>query len=203
MVSVLVESPAPHRRWTAGDSLDLRVPIAFTQDALLDAAGCAALIARLESIGFADAPITTGAGFVMRPDIRNNTRVMFDDRTLAAELFAVAQPLVPARMGDHAVCGVNERFRGYRYHPGQRFAPHYDGCFRRSDDEESFLTFMLYLNEGMTGGATVFHHFGTQVEPRTGRALFFQHAVLHEGAVIESGVKYVLRSDVMYRRASP
>ena len=113
---------------------------------------------------------------------------------------AKVEPLVPPLMCRRRPVGLNERFRGYRYHPGERFAPHYDGCFRRSDDEESLLTFMLYLNEGMTGGATVFHHFGRQVTPRTGRALFFQHTVLHEGAVIEAGVKYVLRSDVMYRR---
>ncbi len=202
MVEVLVASPSPHRRWTPGDSLDLTQPIAFSHDALFDAAACQALIARLEAHGFADAPITTGRGFEMRPDIRNNTRVMFDDPALAAELFARIAPLVPPTMGHHRLCGVNERFRGYRYHPGQRFAPHYDGCFRRSDDEESFLTFMLYLNEGMRGGDTVFHHFGVSVQPRVGRALFFQHAVLHEGATIEAGVKYVVRSDVMYRRGA-
>jgi saccharopine dehydrogenase (NAD+, L-lysine-forming) len=28
--------------------------------------------------------------------------------------------------------GVNERFRCYRYEPGQRFAPHYDGAYQRS-----------------------------------------------------------------------
>jgi hypothetical protein len=29
-------------------------------------------------------------------------------------------------------------------------------------------------------------------------ALLFQHEVLHEGCAVESGVKYVLRTDVMY-----
>lgn len=35
--------------------------------------------------------------------------------------------------------------------------------------------------------------------PRTGTALLFQHLLVHEGCVVRTGVKYVLRSDVMYR----
>jgi hypothetical protein len=34
----------------------------------------------------------------------------------------------------------------------------------------------------------------------TGHALLFQHRLLHEGCPVRSGIKYVLRSDVMYRR---
>ena len=32
-------------------------------------------------------------------------------------------------------------------------------------------------------------------------ALLFQHRLLHEGAEVTAGVKYVVRSDIMYRRA--
>ena len=35
------------------------------------------------------------------------------------------------------------------------------------------------------------------VTPKTGLALLFQHFLLHEGSSVTSGVKYVLRSDVM------
>jgi len=82
--------------------------------------------------------------------------------------------------------------------PGQRFAPHYDGCFRRNPSECSELTFMVYLNDGFAGGATTFHDFDEEVVPQAGMALLFQHQLLHEGCVVTSGVKYVLRSDVMY-----
>ena len=57
---------------------------------------------------------------------------------------------------------------------------------------------MIYLNEGMEGGATKFH--GLKVKPKTGMALIFAHKIGHEGEVITNGVKYVLRSDIMYRR---
>jgi len=95
--------------------------------------------------------------------------------------------------------GANERFRCYRYDIDQRFAPHYDGAFIRNDTERSHLTFMVYLNEGFGGGATEFHDFGITVVPKTGMALLFQHFLLHEGCFVTSGLKYALRTDVMYR----
>jgi hypothetical protein len=67
---------------------------------------------------------------------------------------------------------------------------------------------MIYLNDGMTGGETRFfadmeHAFRRRpylsVEPEEGMALVFVHAVWHEGAVVKSGQKYVLRTDVMYK----
>jgi hypothetical protein len=38
------------------------------------------------------------------------------------------------------------------------------------------------------------------IDPKPGRALLFQHFLLHEGSAVTRGVKYVMRSDVMYRR---
>lgn len=180
-------------------SVDRSVDLFWTRDHLLTPAECQALIARAEAIGFADAPITTARGPVMRQDIRNNERVMIDDPTLAAGLYQRALPWLPRRVMGLEVCGANERLRFYRYHPGQRFAPHMDGAFLRKNGEESLLTFMIYLNDGFAGGSTWFLDQDTHVTPVTGRALFFQHMLLHEGCVVETGVKYVLRTDVMFR----
>jgi predicted 2-oxoglutarate/Fe(II)-dependent dioxygenase YbiX len=190
--------PGSGRRYLDGDSLDHTAPLVFTIASLLDASECADMVARIEQLGPRDAPITTAAGFVTRPEIRNNTRVMFDDVALAATLFTRLGGALPARLCDRRPVGVNERFRCYRYEPGQRFAPHYDGAYRRSPTERSELTLMVYLNEGFTGGTTAFHDFDVEVTPRAGAALLFQHQQLHEGCVVQAGVKYVLRSDVMY-----
>jgi prolyl 4-hydroxylase len=172
---------------------------------------CHAVIARAEAIGFGDAPITTARGMVMNKETRNNERVMFDDVPLAASLFERARPHVPAEIRErHAppeaapwvASGLNERLRVYRYHPGQRFRPHFDGSFLREEDvEESALTFMVYLDDDFVGGATAFLDDGIVIVPRTGMALFFFHPILHEGRTVERGVKHVLRTDVMYRRA--
>lgn len=105
---------------------------------------------------------------------------------------------LPGRLAGRRPVGVNERFRCYRYAPGQQFAPHFDGAFRRSATECSELTLMVYLNDDFTGGTTRCEDFGTSVAPRAGLALVFQHRLLHTGCVVTSGVKYVLRSDVMY-----
>ncbi|MBY0457399.1 MAG: 2OG-Fe(II) oxygenase, partial [Gemmataceae bacterium] len=104
--------------------------------------------------------------------------------------------------------GLNERFRFYRYDEGQTFRPHYDGHFARND-ERSQLTFMIYLSGDCEGGETVIYFSddglsqpdGAQVrvKPEAGKALVFFHYLLHEGAPVTGGRKYVLRTDVMYR----
>jgi hypothetical protein len=37
------------------------------------------------------------------------------------------------------------------------------------------------------------------VRPKQGMALLFLHDLYHEGSEVTQGVKYVLRSDIMYR----
>jgi prolyl 4-hydroxylase len=179
--------------------LDLAGPFIWTADDVLSPSECRSLVARIEAGGPAPAPITTGKGFVMRPDIRNNTRVILDDAPLAAALYDRVLPHLPPVLSGWNVCGANERFRGYRYEAGQRFALHYDGAFERSVSEVSRLTFLVYLNDDYAGGTTDFPDHQRRIEPRAGRALFFQHRILHEGCPVTAGVKYVLRSDIMYR----
>jgi predicted 2-oxoglutarate/Fe(II)-dependent dioxygenase YbiX len=125
---------------------------------------------------------------------------MFDDPAFAALLFDRVAAHVPPQLCGMKPVGANERFRCYRYDVDQRFAPHYDGAFIRNEDERSLLTFMVYLNDGFGGGATKFHDFDVDVTPKAGMALLFQHFLLHEGCFVTRGVKYALRSDVMYRR---
>ena len=99
------------------------------------------------------------------------------------------------------VVGANERFRCYRYKRGMRFAMHSDGAFYRSEREQSWYTLMVYLNEEFEGGNTTFFvEPEVSIRPRTGMALLFQHPIVHEGSEVTSGVKYVVRTDLMYRR---
>ncbi len=170
----------------------------FTVPGLLTPDECQEYIAFTEAKGYEAAPITTVSGFVMRPDIRNNTRVIVDDTERAEDLWRRARDHIPGILRGRQAVGLNERFRFYRYDPGERFAPHRDGAYHRENGEKSLLTFMVYLSEGFTGGDTVFPD--AAVTPRLGMALIFEHQILHEGAAVISGRKYVLRSDVMYGR---
>lgn len=57
---------------------------------------------------------------------------------------------------------------------------------------------MIYLNEGFGGGETTIEE--VTITPQQGRVLCFIHQLLHKGQPVTSGRKYVLRTDVMYRR---
>ncbi|PRP96315.1 prolyl hydroxylase family protein [Enhygromyxa salina] len=179
----------------------------FTVDGLFDADECARWIARAEALGFGDAPINTGRGELRVPEIRNNDRTMLDDPGAAAALFERLEPVLPpdTEMYGKAfpLTGLNERLRFYRYAPGQRFALHRDGHYTRPDgSERSRLSLLVYLNEDFEGGQTLFFGAGTseldRAVPRTGRVLVFPHGMYHEGGIVERGLKYVLRTDVMY-----
>jgi predicted 2-oxoglutarate/Fe(II)-dependent dioxygenase YbiX len=166
---------------------------------------CAAAISRSEAAGYDEATITTAMGMVMNKGVRDNARLICDDEGQAEMLWRRARPFLPAELDGCAALGFNERWRYYRYDVGQRFAPHYDGSFRRDNGQESKLTFMIYLNDDFTGGETTFYVSNgitrLTVAPQRGMALVFVHQQLHEGTPVVSGRKYVLRTDVMY--ASP
>ena len=162
---------------------------------------CSALIPRIENLSPVLAPITTADGPILRTDVRNNERVMFDDPQLAARVFETAASTLPQKhLGYHIEC-ANERFRCYRYKPGMRFAPHADGAYVRNENEMSFYTYLIYLNEEFVGGETTFcSDPNVVIRPRTGCGLMFLHPLVHEGSLVTNGVKYVARTDVIYRK---
>lgn len=185
---------------------ELRGPNLFVVRHLLSPAECEEEIRASEANGYGDAPLTTATGFVVNKQVRNNARVMVDDIAGSQKLWEVIRPFIPEKLHDWVAVGLNERLRYYRYDTAEKFAPHYDGEFNRRNGETSRLTLMIYLNEGFEGGETNFFsdqgrlRFG--VKPESGMALVFPHLLLHEGAPVKSGRKYVLRTDVMYRTAS-
>ena len=176
-----------------------RRPFVAVVDEALPGEVCDALVARIERERPAPAPIVGPSGEVMNARVRNNERVMFDDAALAADLFARTREMIPETLHEGMLIGYNERFRGYRYKSGQRFAPHFDGAFVRDENQRSQITVLFYLNEGFSGGETILNDYETIITPRRGMALLFQHAILHEGATVTAGCKYVLRTDAMYR----
>ena len=169
-------------------------------------------IALSELSGFGDAPITSFSGPVMRKDIRNNDRVMIDDPRIAETIWERLKPFFPERVQFWLPVGLNERWRFYRYDPGQQFDWHFDGAYERSPLERSAFTFMIYLNGWVKpAGATEFNLKSrgvtqnddpiVRVQPEAGKALVFTHRILHRGAPVEDGRKYVMRTDVMCRWA--
>lgn len=102
--------------------------------------------------------------------------------------------------------GLNPNLRFYRYRPGQRFGRHIDESNDLGGGRFTLYTVLVYLTTPGRGGETVFYKRGktlAAVSPRAGLALLHRHGrdcMLHEGAEVLSGEKWVLRSDVVYVR---
>ena len=171
---------------------------ATTIDGFLSVDECKKLIETSEHKGYDEAAINTGYGQEIFKDIRNNDRIFFDDHKLADALYSRLGVCLPEYIDGWRVKSLNERFRFYRYTESQYFKWHRDGAYERDLGEESKITFMVYLNEEFEGGETKFREFC--ITPKTGTALLFPHHLLHQGNTVASGVKYVLRTDVMYEK---
>lgn len=100
----------------------------------------------------------------------------------------------------------------YKYTSGQHFGPHYDDSVKDPQTgAKSEWTLLIYLTgaeDGVQGGETLFYMDQkgkareTIVAPLTrGTALLHRHGhecLLHEGSQVTRGVKYILRSDLMF-----
>ncbi|CAF1204171.1 unnamed protein product [Rotaria sordida] len=166
---------------------------------------CQFLINSIENIGFNK--------LLYADNYRTNTRTQITQRNLANEFFLRVEDFLPKQWPGEKntshweLMNLNERIRICRYEPGQYFTPHFDGIYKRSYMEQSQLTIMAYLNDSFTGGNTNFlddsskpHPITYALKPETGMVLIFQHEMFHEGEAVLTGKKYIMRSDVMYKR---
>ena len=133
------------------------------------------------------------------PIYRDQDRVIRDDPRVAAELFSRLRPHLPGVMGPLRLVGLNARFRMYRYRPGQRFEPHMDHWYQASGNRITLYTVLVYFNDDFEGGETRFcEQLDETIVPRRGLTAIFQHKIRHEGCPVRRGIKYAMRSDVLY-----
>ena len=179
--------------------LDLTCPLVWEVDAALSTTRCDQYIQKLRQHQQEQAPVITREGVEVDLKVRDNTRVMWDDEAEANELLSLVKSTVPEKLLGKALKGGNPRLRLYRYQPGQHHAAHWDTVVELPGGVQSLLTLVFYLNDDFEGGQTDFPELRKTVTPRKGRALLFQHRVLHEACRVLSGEKYVLRTDILYR----
>ncbi|PIF43842.1 2-oxoglutarate-Fe(II)-dependent oxygenase superfamily protein [Chryseobacterium sp. 52] len=172
-------------------------PQIFLIEDFLTSAECDEYIAIAQEKVFEEAKVNMQGHQMMSKGIRNNDRLMVFDNKLAEDLFRKAAEFLPEADENYKLQNFNEMFRVYKYSPGQRFKMHRDGSYIRNENEKSFYTFLIYLNDDFEGGETEFENLFT-VAPKKGSALVFYHPLRHEGKILISGLKYVLRTDVMY-----
>jgi hypothetical protein len=178
--------------------LDLTQPLVWTVDDALPAADRAAYVRRMHE-GVAEvAPIVGREGPEVDLAVRNNTRVMWDDEAEAKALLDRVRAAVPPVLFGLRLVGANPRLRLYRYGPGERHGVHWDTVVELDAGVRSLVTLVFYLNEDFEGGETDFPELERKIAPRAGRALLFQHRILHEATEVRAGEKLVLRTDVLY-----
>lgn len=136
-------------------------------------------------------------------------RKVIQDEGLAGRLWRRIAALLPTELNGWELGGVCDSFRLIRYDPGHYYGAHVDmsnGLGRDGAHERrTFVTLMVYLNDGFDGGDLVFHTAPTEyrVRPETGLGFLFwqdDQALLHEGAPVTEGEKFILRGDVFYSR---
>mmetsp|Transcript_15122 Transcript_15122/g.17650 ORF Transcript_15122/g.17650 Transcript_15122/m.17650 type:complete len:260 (-) Transcript_15122:70-849(-) len=171
-----------------------------------------------EKVGYAEAKHAATAGYALR----DNGRLAIHSDYIASYLWLRLKELVPKTYGNCTAYGLSPNIRLYRYHVGQRFGKHIDeSCKDESSGAWSKYTVLLYLNgteeecavidedslKTLVGGDTVFYKgsSGTKecvrVVPKAGSVLLHEHGeecMIHEGARVEKGVKFLLRTDVLY-----
>ena len=181
---------------------------------VLSAAECSTIIAETESIGFGRTPYPQ--------KYRGNRRLMVDDQdgSMVAALWSRIQNLVPAVMdvdwlsdcdgptGRWRAVGLNSRFRFSKYFQGERFDTHKDSMVEFDCDKCTLLTVNMYLNEltQEQNGRTRFflERHGEPVctagGPAGSAVIFKQRQALHDGEPLVSGLKYLMRTDVIYTK---
>ena len=173
-------------------------PEIFLIEDFLSREMCDHFIEKGEQVSFEEAKVSVDGRQVKIKGIRNNQRIMFKDQILADTIWNKIKPHVLLDFGKYKANGLNEMFRIYKYEEGQRFKMHRDGSYQKNEKECSFFSFLIYLNDDFEGGETFFEN-GIKIMPQLGDALVFHHPLRHEGKPIISGIKYVLRTDIMYR----
>ena len=232
----------------------LQTPLIASIGGFLTPEECMAWIDYGEKRGFSELDAARTAGYALR----RNGRIALDDADVAAAIFARVKAFVPREIlirtssdGPLRVrqsvrpVGCAPNLRLYRYTVGQAFGKHVDDSVVREEFDEpgaaTRFTLLVYLNDGIDGGATVFYPDEDEVDrnsggggktlgkrargrgkrakrtrrgggdphrprevrfdPQRGACIVHRHGnecLEHEGEQVRRGVKYLLRTDVVY-----
>ncbi|CAE7341830.1 unnamed protein product [Symbiodinium sp. CCMP2456] len=173
------------------------VPGAFVLSDVLSVQECHMLRQATEAMGYRpDVPLSSEL------DERAHNVVLMANDFQNTSLFERVKHLLPSKLGQEKLLGINRRWRFYRYLSGNLYRKHLDGAWpasglKRGEDGQdeyvydaygggtrSKLTFIIYLNDDFEGGCTTFYtpNPGEEgvldsrpVKPRIGSATVFPH----------------------------
>jgi hypothetical protein len=138
---------------------------------------------------------------------RNNTRFIKTLPSFARELYMRISKFIPNTLYNKwEKSGLNDYFRFCKYEKNGIFVMHQDTSYRPSFNYQSLLTCMIYLNN-TDGGNTRFYQdhnnikiIINEISPKPGQIIIFDPDIWHDGAKVLSGEKYIIRTEVMYRK---
>lgn len=172
----------------------------FIKREFLDAATCAALIARIDAVRRPSTVSDSNGDASYRTsetgDLDPGDPVTIDVETRIRALTGLAAPF-------------GEPLQGQRYAVGQEFKGHTDYFEPTGIEYDRYCgiagnrtwTVMIYLNVPEAGGATRFKAIDKIVQPETGKLVAWNNrradgslnpATLHQGMKVRSGTKYVI-----------
>lgn len=93
---------------------------------------------------------------------------------------------------------VDEMMKLYRLQPGDAVSRHVDDDFEGPDKLVALCSVLIYLNNGYTGGETLFNEGTYAKNIPVGGGLLFHHKIPHEGLEVKSGERYVLKTDLFF-----
>lgn len=173
---------------------------------------CSLLMKKIDEGNLVAATIITGdRRELVNQEIRNCKRYIFDDQEFAYALWGRIKSIIGLRpvLDGTSVwkpTGINKLFRALVYGPGEFFKAHYDMPYIESSYAMTFKTIMIYLNVPKKGGNTnIFYDdepnrkIGS-VTPTQGMLFVFDHDIFHDGEIVTKGVKYAIRTDIIYTR---
>ncbi|KAI7843957.1 hypothetical protein COHA_002495 [Chlorella ohadii] len=207
------KGPPPPKWPRIAPKSDLQARSLLSEDFMIEIPGCLTkvesdkFVAAAEAVGFSH---QSSRGPAFGEAFRDNHRIQFEDAALADHLWKATglKTLLEGQLEDRdgVAVGLNPNIRIYRYSKGQRFGRHIDDSNELGGGRYTQYTLLIYLS-GCEGGETIFYGNRNRklaaVEPRAGLALLHkhgEHCLDHEAAEVKSGVKYVLRSDVVFQR---
>ena len=194
----------------------LAQPVALVFDNVLSADECAQLIALASQRLAPSTLVDPGTGMDVANANRSSEGMFFQpqENPLVARIERrVAQLMnLPLENG--------EGLQILRYRSGAQITPHFDflmptNAANRASLERSgqrVSTMLLYLNDVVQGGETLFPEIGFQVAPRQGSALYFEYCnsagqldarSLHASAPVGTGEKWVATKWMRQRRFVP
>jgi len=167
---------------------------------------CTNLITATEAHGFKRASLYTDIfGKEYFSDTRKSERCIVDSPPFVAALEDRLRPYLPAEFRSGTRKGINERLRFLKYTAGDEFKPHIDGSYTADDGAISRITILIYLNADYTGGYTEFagESDWLSVVPEPGMVVLQDQSLLHRVPPLQTGCKYVIRTEVMYYPPAP